>query len=247
MNREKINGLLLSVGFALVTTILLPGCDIDSAESGSRNVNLNVQGFYHAVAGKNNDKLVSQNTGQPIVSIDLRQSGDQLEGIDNNGNIFKGTIGQVDGLVGTINLEGMTTAGENGTISGTISVSQNDTSADATMQGTWVEPNLFGTVYAQATVPLTPTNAPPTTNQPTSVSISPTSVILATNGETRVFNAYGGGGSYIWNLSANSRGSLSATTGDEVIYPRTASDNNTLTVQDEDDVSNSASVTVTQP
>ena len=54
-----------------------------------------------------------------------------------------------EGEVATITLSGMTTAGQDGTISGSITVE----GSTATMRGTWIEPSLSSTVYGQATVP----------------------------------------------------------------------------------------------
>lgn len=138
---------LLACGLLVCAAFLFMACDIDSPEDTIRDVAIIIAGFYaHPTAGST---LVADNTGNPIENMDLRQSGDQLEGIDNNGNIFKGTIGQAGDNQATITLVGMTTAGAEGTIAGTVDVS----GSTATMRGTWAEPTLYSTVYGTATVP----------------------------------------------------------------------------------------------
>ncbi len=87
--------------------------------------------------------------------MNLIQDGDRLQAIDNNGLIFRGSIGSAvsDSETGgqrsaTFTLNGQTTTGQEGIISGTIVVIGNQ----ATMTGTWAEPTLFGNVRAGAEV-----------------------------------------------------------------------------------------------
>lgn len=156
---------LLTVSAALFLAALMSGCDIESAESSQNEVDINVEGFYANSGGR----LVQQNTGNPIMNMNLRQNGDGLEGVDNNGNIFKGTIGQViEGTTASFNLTGPTTAGNEGTISGTFTV--NGTSS--VMSGTWIENALYSTVYGTATVPNNTNNTPAATYT-VSVSVNP--------------------------------------------------------------------------
>lgn len=143
---------------AVAATAVFTGCEIDSAESTVRNVNLIVQGFYTGSSGN----LVQNNTGNSIANLDLRQNGDQLEGVDNNGLIFRGTLGRVDTVEqqASFTITGSTTAGQEGSFTGVIDVD----GTTATMQGTWVEPSLFSTFSGTATVPQSPTNSVPDTN-----------------------------------------------------------------------------------
>ena len=145
---------------ALISTTLYMGCRIDSADSVTRNVRVNVGGLY----ANNGSRLITQNTGAAITQLNVIQDGDRLQAIDNNGLIFRGTIGSASGESATFNLKGRTTAGEEGILSGSITVSGNR----ATMRGTWAEPTLFGNVLAFATVTPAPEPEPgPTNGTPT--------------------------------------------------------------------------------
>lgn len=153
----------------LASTTLYMGCKIDSADSVIRNVRINVAGLYQGETGEANNRVMSQHTGAAITQLNVVQDGDRLQAVDNNGLIFRGTIGNATGGSGvgatdssaSFTLEGQTTAGAEGIISGTISVADDV----ATMRGTWAEPSLFGNVLATASVEPTPeqpggTNAP---------------------------------------------------------------------------------------
>ena len=146
---------------ALISTALFMGCKIDSADSVTRNVRIHVAGLYR---GGLNGRVISQHTGAAITQLNVIQDGDRLQAIDNNGLIFRGTIGSASGESATFNLKGRTTAGEEGILSGSITVSGNR----ATMRGTWAEPTLFGNVLAFATVTPAPEPEPgPTNGTPT--------------------------------------------------------------------------------
>lgn len=148
------------------------GCELESANSVTRETDINVAGVYmHPTAGST---LVSKNSGEAITRFDLRQSGDQLEAIDNNNSIWRGTLGRESDTLASFVLTGETTAGQGATADGTIEVS----GSSATMRGTWTEASYYGVIYGQATVPLAPTNAPDT-NSTTTVatpSIVPSSL-----------------------------------------------------------------------
>ena len=136
-----------SVGLAMVGIAAggFVGCEVGSPDTAIREVGIIIAGFY----ANPNGNLVSQNSGQAIVSLSITQSGDQIEGVDNNGQIFRGTIGSASDTAATITLNGRTTAGASGIIQATV----NTSGTTATMQGTWAEATLYGTVYGQATVP----------------------------------------------------------------------------------------------
>lgn len=157
-------GVLLTLTAGL-TTLFLLGCEIDSADSVVRNVEINYAGFYVGDGGS----LVSQQTGAKTTSLNLRQTGDQLEAVDNNGIVFRGTLGSIVDETATFVLDGATTAGQSVTIDGTLTAS----GTEGTMRGTWIEPALYGTVSGKATINPSPTNSPsPSTNTNTSVVIT---------------------------------------------------------------------------
>ena len=195
------NAQWLIVFTVLSLAALMCGCDIESAESSYNEVDINVEGYYANSGGR----LVQQNTGNPISAMNIRQNGDGLEGVDNNGNLFKGTIGQVidDGGSASFNLTGMTTAGNEGTISGTFTVTSSD---QVKMTGTWIEDAFYSTVYGVATVPNSTNSITGSYNL--SVSISPngagsvtgdgsfsageTTSLRATASGTNIFSSWSG-------------------------------------------------------
>lgn len=140
--------LILLVGLGLASATLFSiGCDGDSSESIVRNVTLLVSGFY-----QNGGNPIPQNqTGNPVTSLNLAQSGDQLSAKDNNGHLFKGSIGRATESEASFTLTGKTTAGQDVTISGTIKVAVDST--EGVMQGTWLEPSIAAPLFARATVP----------------------------------------------------------------------------------------------
>lgn len=221
--RAKAQAAILAAG--LLGAVFYTGCEIDSAESASREVGLVIAGFY---TNPNGGPVVQKNTGAPITSLDLRQRGDRLEAIDNNGFIFKGTIGNVQGNIASITLTGLTTAGNEGTISGTVEVGGASTStlgaaASATLRGTWVEPSLFSTVYATASVPVY-TNGGGGGCQ---LSIDPSSANLNAN-QTQTFTAKNGTSPYSWSITSGSSGGhfTTGTSSQSVTFQR---DNDTVT------------------
>lgn len=203
---------ILLFGVAVLIMACFTGCEIDSSEGVTRNLTLDVTGFY--TGNLSDSKLIQQVSGAPIRSLDLRQNGDRLEAYDNNGLIFRGTIGQVNGTRATFTLEGPTTSGVQGTLSGYIDVSGDS----ATMNGTWFEPSLSSRVSGSATV-----------SEPQSLSISPSSATLENNNDTQTFTASGGGGGYSWSVNNSSVGNVSGS-GSSVEYTRTSAGDNTITV-----------------
>lgn len=159
---EKKTLVSIATGFisCLAAFTLLTACNLESANSVSRTVGADVNGVYSYDSGEcsNNGKFVSANTGAPVTSFDLRQTGDNLEAIDNNGIIFRGTIGVVFDDTASFTLEGNTTAGNSVTVSGTIEVG----GGEGVMRATWIEDSLFGTVCGTANGPFVNTNTPST-------------------------------------------------------------------------------------
>ncbi|MCX7819767.1 MAG: hypothetical protein N2652_11285 [Kiritimatiellae bacterium] len=197
--REQARVML--VAGALMAAIA--GCEIGSPDEVVREVGINIAGFY----ANGNGRLVSQNSGAPIVNMNLIQNGDQLQGIDNNGRVFRGRVIASSPSSATITLEGRTSSGVSGVIQATVDVSGNL----ATMRGTWIEATLYGTVYGQATVP---------TNQGGgggNLAISPAGTITVARNSTTTFTASGGTGSYSWSVANPSLGSINGS-GSSVIY-----------------------------
>lgn len=146
------------------------GCTVDSANGSSRTVGINVGGIYRYDSGScaNDGRFVTANSGRSVISLDLRQAGDSLEAIDNNGIIFRGTIGSVVDNSASFNLEGATTAGNAVLISGNIAVS----GGKGVMQATWVEDTFFASLCGSSTGQSVTTNAPPPTNITTNANIT---------------------------------------------------------------------------
>jgi len=159
-------------------------------------------------------RLIHPISGATVTSMNLRQTGDRLEGIDNNGHVFRGRLFSVEANTASFTLEGQTTQGVTGTISGTL-----DLSSGARMTGTWIEPNLFGDVRGRGDV----------RDSGTALRITPASATLTVNNETVTFTASGGGGPYSWAVGSTSLGTV-AGSGSTVIYTRRATGNNTIRV-----------------
>lgn len=157
-NKLRQSMVVVGVFFVLIS-LYITGCEVDSADEIIRQVAIRVAGFYY---NGNGQPLVLENTGNAIITMNLMQSGDQLEGVDNNGLIFRGSISQADSQRAVFMIEGQTTTGAKGIIHGTILVTTG--TADAEMRGTWTEDALSSAVYGTAQVPqhVTPTNAPTT-------------------------------------------------------------------------------------
>lgn len=228
---------------ALIGTAVFNGCSLSSADSTSRSVNMIVQGYY---TGKDRGRLVQNNTGATILSLDLRQSGDQLEAVDNNGMIFRGSIGRVDDstLQTSFTLTGSTTAGQEGSMAGVIAVEGNT----GVMQGTWAEPSLFSTFYGVGTVPQTPTDSNSETNSTAPSTSNTVSDITIDSGDVTVdegsptsFSVTKYSGTVTWTYDGT--GDLSPTTSPSTTLTPTTS--GTLKASDTSGGSDSISITVT--
>jgi len=212
---------LLMAGF-LACLFAGMGC-VDSSSSSSdfiRNVSVDYTGIYTGTG----DNLVSQNSGEPINTLNLVQSGSGLEAFDNNGNLWRGDLSRVNAdSSSSFRLDGQTTSGVAAQIVGTLS--GEDTTGS--MTGTYIEDGVFGIVSATADI------AEVTTNTATgALSISPTGDQTLTTGETRQFTASGGGNaanSIMWTLSNNGIGRLSSTTGTTVTYTAAGAGTQTIT------------------
>ncbi len=231
MKKMLILSLLSSLGATLLITA---GCSVDSADSVSRTVPINVEGVY----SNPNGAFVSRQSGARVSTMNVRQGGDKLEAVDNNNKIFRGTIGNATANQASFTLNGETTAGNKVTISGTFDVS----GGNGTMRGTWIEDGLFGTVYATATGLPDP---PPVTDLTLTSPSGNINAVLGV-GSNRVFSASGGNGTFSWTRSNSGIGTLSATTGASVTYTASSAGNQTITVTSGDGKTATATFTQTQ-
>lgn len=225
------------------------GCDMDSPDSTaavpSNNAGdrYNFSGLYVRPPQENKMGVTplvypietgNRPSGKLVTSLRLLQYGSVLEAYDSAGMTWRGSISALDGNTATFSIRGRTTAGMSTEIAGTM-VYQDTTSK---MNATWIEPNYYGSLFAQATV------SPITTNTPAGrVAISPSTATLTTNSPTQIFTATGGT-TFNWSQSNPAAGSLNKTQGTTVTYTRNGVGKDTLTVKSE---LGSASATITCP
>ncbi len=236
----RIPALALALPLA---ALVFAGCDVGSTDSTAAVVSdddgtiYNFAGFYmHPdTDGTNIVPLVypyldagNRPSGELITSLRLLQYGSVLEAYDSAGQTWSGSISALQSGTATFSLQGQTTAGQAVEIAGTMVYA----SQESTMDATWIEPAYYGNLYAQATV------APSATNSPSSsVVMSPTSsVTLDSDDTTQDFSASGGSGSYTWELSTTSYGSLDSYSGDSVTFTANGTTGTTsITVYDSAD------------
>jgi hypothetical protein len=153
--------LLPALGLTLLATT---ACEVDSANKAVRTVNVDVSGVYRATSNESNATafLSFPNGGgeSGITSLNLRQNGDQLEGVNNKNQIFRGTLGSLSGNVASFNLSGAASGGKQVTISGNISVGN----GVGVMRATWIEPAAYGEIVGIASGPRIIENPAPVTN-----------------------------------------------------------------------------------
>jgi len=240
MNRKRLLSLLLNGGALALTLVFFLGCELDSAESVTRNVGIDFSGFYDSTS-TNSDFVSPANSGARVTSFNLRQSGDLLEAIDNNGIVFRGNIGAVDGTTASFTLGGSTTVGNEVTITGTLA---GDAAAEtATMKGTWIEPGLYAAILGDAKINPIQTNSPgPVTNE---LKLATSKTVLQSS-ESANLTASGGTTPYTWSASVNNLGTLSVSpSGNTAEYQANSTiGTNTITVTDAS--SQTASQTITQ-
>lgn len=231
---------LLSVAAALLLFPFLSGCEIDSAENATRNVNINVAGYY---TGDLEGRIVENNTGASITSFNIIQNGDQLQAIDNNGLIFRGSIGQVTDGSASFSLRGSTTAGQEATLAGSINVE----GSTATMQGTWAEPSLFARVLASGDI----TGGQPIIDDGGTTSITLTtsraSIDVSSADRSATLTINGGSAPFTLSVVPGTRGSLpSSTSSRTATYTATSNNTGTATIRVSDSQGQSDTVTITQ-
>ncbi len=223
----------------LLALALVTGCTVDSADEFYRDVSVNFSGFYTG----NNGKIVSNNSGNSITSLDLRQTGDSLEAVDNNGRLWRGNLGEVQNGTSSFELNGQTTAGREGTFSGTLNSSDGGSTGSVsnvqgTMQGTFIESDRYSTFFATATIPGSVDTGG---DGDGTLSISPTNPTVAVNG-TRSFTVTGSSGTVTWNISGTGSGSVSPQTGTTTTFTRTTA--GTITITASDSAGGSVSTTI---
>ena len=227
----------LAFGLALPLAALLGtiGCDVDSTDSTTSVVSDN-DGKIHSYAGlyMNTEEgstngygaLVfpaNRQSGVKLIWLRLLQYGSVLEGYDNAGMTWAGSISAQNGAVASFGLQGRTTAGVSVDIAGTLSADEQL----ATMDAAWIEPGFAGSIFGTAAVSPVATNSPITTNALT-LTASPTSLAL---NESSQLKAKYGTGSYSWPTNA-AFGTITSS-GDSAVYKRTsgaATDSATITV-----------------
>lgn len=243
---------ILRVGaicIAHLALILLPcGCEIESSDSFARNVSVDFSGFYTAC--DENDSIVQQVTGARIRTLDLRQTGDQLQAIDNNSLVWRGALGEPQNGRSSFELRGRTTEGVEGIFSGTLSSSDGGTTnssggANGSMTGTFIEPNLFSTFCANADIPGTidDGNDDGGSGGDLSVSASPTTISSPTG--TASLSVSGGTPPYTW--STPSAGTISlppSGNGSSATYNRNSAANATVTLTVTDNTGETGQVTI---
>ena len=210
---------------------LFAGCEVDSASDVQREVGVDFTGFYKNDQG---GAIVSKNSGSSITSLDLRQGGDRLEAITDDGIIFKGSIGTFDGTTASFELNGKTTVGNKATISGTLTTSggtdtNSSGSTKGTMQGTWIEDSFYATVRAVATIPGISSGGGGGSGD---FSITASSTTVAVGGSIQL-TATGNSGTVNWTTQ-NGRGHFSSSSGTAVSFTRDVAGTEVITGTDSD-------------
>ncbi|MDD2240423.1 MAG: hypothetical protein PHO14_04540 [Kiritimatiellae bacterium] len=225
--------LAAAVAFSLLA-LGLGACDIGSTDSTSAVVSndggsiYDFSGLYASVSNStetNNgaNTLVypsNRQSGKMLTWLRLLQYGSVLEGYDNAGMNWEGSISSLSGSTAQFNLQGRTTTGAAVEITGALRYADQS----STMDATWIEPGFAGSIFARATV------SPAITNTPVGdVTIDPQSATLSSTTDPITFTATGGSGNYSWTHNS-SCGKLSATTGSQIQYEFVSTGNDTLTV-----------------
>lgn len=157
----KARAWLLMIPVLLMSVLacgLLPGCEVGSADTVVAGSEGNFSGNY---TNPNGGAMVTRNSGSAVTSLNISQFGNQLNAVDNNGILFKGTLGDVVNSAAAFTLEGSTTAGAQVTVNGNLSAS----GSTATMNGVWAEPSFYSSIYGTAGItPITNSSSTNTTS-----------------------------------------------------------------------------------
>jgi hypothetical protein len=213
-----MNKLILLFSIPAIAALLAASCTTDGIDTASPVVSsdgnvINVAGVYR---NEESSPIVSPtNSGLPVIQIDLRQNGSSLEGIDNNGKIFRGTLGRAsEGNRASFNMTGQTTDGKDVTISGTILIE----GIIGTMSGTWIEPDRYATILAKAL-------GPSVTSNTTAISISFLGSASLTNGQSKTFSAIvtGNPAPVTWSATPSNLGSPTSKEGNSFTFTASSS------------------------
>ena len=216
---------------AALSAACLAGCSVDSSNT-SNVVSNNAGTVYDFSAlyrptGDSVDYLVypaEKQSGTKLTWMRIIQNGSRLQGYDNAGKNWAGSISSVEDTVAHFQLDGATTAGNSVTIAGTMTYA----SQQSTISASWLESTGFsGNFFATGTVSSPATNTPAST-----LTISPDSASIVA-GASCLFTASGGNGTYTWSHSG-SCGTLSATTGSSIRYTYVSDGSDVLTVHSGD-------------
>ncbi|MBU1694605.1 MAG: hypothetical protein KJ726_04965 [Verrucomicrobia bacterium] len=223
---KRTGWMVVGLCLALLPLILFApsGCEVGSADSVVRMLGIDFSGFYQGYGTNGTQMVVPPNSGDEVTLLNLRQNGDQLEVIDNNGIVFRGVLGNLVDQTASFTLAGQTTVGNSVTVSGTLT----GEGTEGTMSGTWIEPDLYATISGKAVINPAPTGVVG------EINISPSDPItLSSNQNTQTYTVNDTGSPpYTWTVGSSSLGHVSPTTGSSVTYTRDAANNNTLTVTD---------------
>lgn len=237
---KRMGWVFLGLGLVIMPAVFLAitGCEIGSADSVVRTVTIDFTGYYEGnIQDGDTAYLTSRNSGARVRYMMLRQNGDQLEAIDNNQLVFRGTLGNVIESTATFTLEGSTTVGNPVTISGSLSETGERTS---TIQGTWIEPEFYAIFSGRGTINPSPTN------QPSQLTLNTSSTSIKTNATVTLMAS--GASRYDWSASGSASGNLASTstsTGNNSWSSTGSAGTVTITVRDADNTSRTASVTIT--
>ena len=230
---KRYQTLAVVLGFTLLglSSLLFLGCEAGSSDSATRNIGVDYTGLYMGGTAGAPAGVTDIQTGDATTRLDLRQSGDQLQAIDEHNIVFSGTVGDVVTSSGVsssgFTLEGKTTVGNPVTISGTLS----GQGSSGTMRGTWIEPSTVGHVFASATISPVATNSPTPVTNILTVTASQTSISKA--GGTSTLTAQGGSldfANFDWSFSPASLGNLSTFSGQATTFQANDSNTGTVTV-----------------
>jgi hypothetical protein len=228
----------VAVAAAALAAAVPSGCSVDSTNT-SGTVSNNAGTVYDFSAlyrpTESAEFLVfpsEEQSGTKLTWMRIIQNGSGLQGYDNAGKNWSGSISSVEDTVAHFQLDGATTAGNSVTIAGTMTY----VSQQSTISASWLESTGFsGNFFATGTV------SSPATNTPTSsLALSPDSATLALGGSC-LFTATGGNGTYTWSHTGTC-GTLSSTTGSSIRYTYASEGTDVLTVRS-GDASATASIT----
>lgn len=235
----------LAAALALpLAALLLASCDVGSSDtsavpSDEKGAIYNYSGLYmnKSNAGDVIVFPINKQSGKKLTWLRLLQTGTELEAYDNAGKTWDGSISTIQSGTANFSLSGSTTDGQAVNIAGTLVYKDQQSE----MNATWIEPTFYGNIIATATV------SPATTNTPTSsVTMNPSSTVSLSSSKTQqIFTVSGGSGSYAWELSTATYGSLNTFLGSTVTYTANGTTGTTtITVYDSLNSQNSDNNTI---